>query len=304
MKKTLTRAPQFINWNFTNKCSFNCEHCYSRNRVIETLTLEEKMKICENIARNKVFIVNLGGGEPILDKDCYKVIEYLSNHGVRTNLSTSGWDINLNVIADLQKANLQGASISIDNIDPTIHDSFRHKEGAFNKALEAIQLFVANKIDVVVSTVITTMNFDSLEDIISLADSLGCKGIDLKRLKTMGNAADKNELILNKDQEALLYEKMKEWKAKYQMAVTLTYSSEAVEGIDGGCPCGKTALCILENGDVSPCVYNTIVVGNAINDDLSELWLKNPTLTYLRDNFTCVGLFKKGQLLYDDYKSN
>lgn len=299
MDNILLGAPMYINWNYTYKCNFNCIHCYSRTRTdIKELSLENKLRIAENIARNKVFNVNLGGGEPLICEDCFQIIEYLASKNVCVNLSTNGWKLSKETILKLKKVGLRGVSISIDHIVESIHDTIRNKPNSLKEACRSIKRCVTSGIRVYISTTITSQNYDVLENIIKLGVSLGVYGIDLKRLKTMGNAYSRNDLEITVDQRNKLYSDIKLWKEKYSLNINLVYGSDRIEGIDAGCPCGKTSLAIMCNGNISPCVYNTYKLGNAIYDDLHEIWCNSEALNYLRNHFSCLGLAMKGENMY------
>ena len=291
MEYTLLGAPMHINWNFTYLCNFNCIHCYSRSRTnMQELSLENKTKIANNIIRNKIFNVNLGGGEPLLSEDCFDIIELLHSNNVHVNLSTNGWKTSVDTIKHLKDVGLGGVAVSIDHIDPMIHDSGRNRDGSLKEVYKSIEKYVSEGIKVIVSTTITSRNFDVLESILNQCVSLGATGIDLKRLKTTGNALNKPELVLSDKQKDTLYEMIPKWKSQYPLNINFVYGEKRIPNIDAGCPCGKTSLAIMCNGDVSPCVYNVVVIGNAITDDLHDIWCNSPQLNYLRNNFECMGL--------------
>ncbi|MBR5630787.1 MAG: radical SAM protein [Bacteroidales bacterium] len=293
-KYLLLNSPMFVNWNYTYKCNFDCNHCYSRNRInLEELSFQQKITVAKNLIRNKVFSVNLGGGEPLLCDDCYEIIKLLRENNVRVNVSTNGWKISDECIIRLKDAGLSGISISLDSICPEKHDALRNKKGSFEEACFTMQRFARTGIFVYVSTVITQDNFSELEAIIEHCGRLGVNGVDLKRLKTMGKASDMKEKDLTADQLRLLYQQIPIWKKKHPLAINLVYGARRILGLDAGCPCGKTALAIMCNGDISPCVYNIRVIGNALVDDIHDVWVNSKELNYLRTHFECMGLSNK-----------
>lgn len=290
-KYLLLNSPMFVNWNYTYKCNFNCNHCYSRDRLdLTDLSYHQKLIIADNLIRNNVFTVNLGGGEPLLCDDCYDIIKYLRSHKIKVNLSTNGWKISEENILRLIEADLTGVSISLDNICPDKHDELRNKKGSFEEACSAIQRFSKAGIFVNVSTVITKDNFPNLKSLIDYCYGLGARGMNLKRLKAMGNARDMSNKDLSSEQVNVLYRQIPVWKREYPNVISLIYGAKCLPGIDSGCPCGKTALAIMCNGDISPCVYNIRVVGNALVDDIHDVWVNSKELNYLRTHFECMGL--------------
>ncbi len=291
MNNLLLRSPMFVNWNYTYRCNFNCNHCYSRDRMdLEELSFRQKIIIADNLIRNKVFSVNLGGGEPLLCEDCYDIIKYLRTNNVNVNVSTNGWKISDECINLLKKMDLSGVSISLDNICPEKHDELRNKKGSFDEASDAIQRFANAGIFVHISTVITQDNFYSLKPLIDYSYKLGARGINFKRLKTMGNARNMSGKDLTSEQVRVLYEQIPIWKKEYPNVISMVYGPKCIPGLDSGCPCGKTALAIMCNGDISPCVYNIAVVGNALVDDIHDVWVNSKELNYLRTHFECMGL--------------
>lgn len=291
MEYVLLSAPMHINWNYTYKCNFNCMHCYSRTRTdSKDLDTKSRIIIAKNIVKNKVFNVNLGGGEPRLCDDCLDIIDLLSSNNIRVNLSSNGWKTDKKTVRDMKKAGLGGVSISIDHIEPEIHDSIRNMPGSLFEVYESINHYIENEIDVTISTTITTQNIDCLEKIMTKSKAIGAKGIDLKRLKMTGNAKERRDLELNAEQVNRLYEIVREHKSDSKFRINLVYGETRIPNLDAGCPCGKTSLAILNNGDISPCVYNPYVIGNAITDDIHDIWCYSKELNYMREHFSCMGL--------------
>jgi AdoMet-dependent heme synthase len=49
-----------------------------------------------------------------------------------------------------------------------------------------------------------------------------------------------------------------------------------------GSVCGKLSLNIKANGDITPCGFIPVVIGNIVHDDLRSLWQSSPVLDQLR----------------------
>ena len=123
-----------------------------------------------------------------------------------------------------------------------------------------------------------------------LADSMACYEIELKRMKLVGNALNESELVLTLEDEEYLFARIPEWKEKYKVGIQLIYKPEGIEGIDRGCPCGKAMMTILDNGDLSACAYSPVIIGNALTDEISEVWLHHSALEEMRNGHSCPGL--------------
>ena len=94
-----------INWNYTYRCTLDCAHCYSRAFAhLDELDREGKIACAHNIVDSHVFSVNLGGGEPALCSELEEVVRVLSDGGVRVAMSTSGWRMAQERLAQLAEA--------------------------------------------------------------------------------------------------------------------------------------------------------------------------------------------------------
>jgi MoaA/NifB/PqqE/SkfB family radical SAM enzyme len=286
----LMEAPYHVNWNITYRCPMNCWHCYSRPKITtEELDATGRMNVARKLAGSKVFSVNLGGGEPLVLDDIFAVIETLSAGGVSVSLGSSGWGGLRGQARDLKDSGLGSVILSLDSPDAATHDALRRRAGSYSDVLTAASHCVAAGLSFSISTVLTHKNADSLEALLDLAREIGASGVELKRLRLVGNATELSGMLLSAEQEQRLFDKIPDWKRRYPFRVGLTYGEEAIEGIDQGCPCGRSSLCVLANGDVAPCVYNARAIGNILKDDLSRLWLDSPSLRRLRAGFHCQG---------------
>jgi radical SAM protein with 4Fe4S-binding SPASM domain len=50
-----------------------------------------------------------------------------------------------------------------------------------------------------------------------------------------------------------------------------------------GSTCGKVSLNIRPDGDLTPCGFIPVVIGNILTDDLAALWHESPVLKALRN---------------------
>ena len=287
----LLHAPAYVNWHFTYRCNLNCAHCYSRNRLTANeLCVEDKLRVAENILQNRVFYVNLGGGEPLLDSACVKTIRFLSSGGIFVSVGSSGCQLDENLLYELKRAGIGYINLSLDFPSAERHDAQRRTSGCFADAMRTLKLCHKLVIPVYISTVITRQNFQELEDIFKLASHYGCLGVDLKRLRIMGNAKNLNSLLLTRDEENSLLTSFEHWRRTYPLQLNMSYNFRPTLGVDNGCLCAKQLLTILADGTVSACLFKPVSLGNAVNDDLGVIWRESKLLKQLRNSDDCFGL--------------
>ena len=291
--QTITEAPLYISWNFTYRCNLNCSHCYSRAKKFPAELLPDNyLKIVHEIISSGTFAVGLGGGEPLLRKDCIPTVARLEKSGISTSITTNGWYLNNEAIVRLVEAGLSIIYISLDGANEKTNDSIRGS-GSFERALKAIHGAVSNGLKVYISTVVMADNVAELNAIADLASQEGVYGIEFKRFRRSGNGfLNDNVHELSTSDQATLHARIMELREGRSQDIGLIWDTYPDGQIDSGCPCGKRSLCIRPNGDICPCVYSEITLGNILHDSIKKIWSESPVLRSMRDNGRCFGMEK------------
>lgn len=153
-------------WNITNKCNENCQFCY--RKITNDNTLEENIKIFDNINNVKINKITIAGGEPLLYKDIFPLVDYIKNKNpnIILSITTNGKIIDENLIEDiLTRFDWITFSIdsSIDNTNKTIGRGIEH----LNKVLSLLDKF-NNKINIKINTVVNKYNINNLNEIYNI----------------------------------------------------------------------------------------------------------------------------------------
>jgi len=76
----------------TQKCNLRCFHCFAQATpdALDELSFEQVVEIYEQLPELNPIYLNISGGEPILVKDFYRIIEYAAKQPYITNLLTNG----------------------------------------------------------------------------------------------------------------------------------------------------------------------------------------------------------------------
>ncbi|HEY3309009.1 MAG TPA: GeoRSP system radical SAM/SPASM protein [Desulfuromonadaceae bacterium] len=286
----LIKAPLTINWALNNSCNFACRHCYSRIEQSDELDGATLRDCFEKVARLGVMAVNFGGGEPLLRKDLMDLATHAVNLKMRVSMNSNGYLLDRSTAQDLYEAGFASVGISLDSHDSKIHDQFRGVAGSHERALAALGHLKQAGIKTSLSTVICTINQDSLNELIAMALQHGVSRLNLHNFKCAGHGlANRDELDLSPA----------EWQAFYRRAMTAKQSFSGLElsfddpviaslgfptesTLVKGSVCGKLSLAIKSNGDITPCGFIPVVIGNIVKDDLGEIWRKAPLLIKMR----------------------
>jgi AdoMet-dependent heme synthase len=289
---TFLKAPLTINWAITNRCNFKCRHCYSRTDPSEELDRQTLFACIEKLVVFGVLSINFGGGEPLLRSDLLEIASHASQRGLRVSMNSNGYLIDLIKARELKGAGFAKVGISIDSHLPEVHDNFRGIKGSYQRAVSALSWLREAGIKTSLSTVICKINHHAIEDLVHFAVAHGVQQLNFHNFKCSGlGYSNKDDLDLSPD----------EWKEFYLIAMKAKQSVRGLEislddpiiaslGISTetdslvkGSVCGKLSLNIKSNGEITPCGFIPITIGNIVTDDLKDIWFNSPVLSKLRN---------------------
>ena len=160
----------YFQWHITERCNMSCTHCYQEDKPVDELSLDDLLKIVDQIEQavvkwGKMGTIALTGGEPFIRHDeLYSLMARIDNSG-----SISYYDIltNGSFISD-KEANqlstckkLRRVQLSLEGATAESNDAVRGI-GSFDATISAIQHLREHQIDVSVMTTVTRRNKDEL----------------------------------------------------------------------------------------------------------------------------------------------
>jgi GeoRSP system radical SAM/SPASM protein len=291
-QEQLLSLPVAANWNLSSRCNFDCLHCYSRLEKFEEPSRTTVSLIVRKLAEYRISSVNIGGGEPLLRRDLFDIIKEGTALGLNFSLSTNGFLISAEKAELLRESGLRKAEVSLDSDDPVVHDRFRRKRGSHARALKAVSFLREAGLPVDLSTVITRENHLNFEKIIALAARVGIRKISFHNFKCGGTGG------LNRGALDL---QPREWKDFYLRLRRVSLEEKGIllsvedpilctleePGLTGdsmkGSICGKLTMCIKPNGDITPCAFVSLRLGNILEDDLRAIWKDSEALHRYRN---------------------
>ena len=171
--------PVYLSYEVTHRCNLNCKHCYINKRSImidKELKAEDVEFFLSKINKyNLPLNIQVTGGEPLLRKDIWEIIEVVSKHTMESwTFNTNGLLINKEIAEKLESYNVDKVYISLEG-DKESHEYLRGK-GTFEKVLEAIRIF--NKytsIPVEINTMVTKRYPDTIKRVVKILSSKNLK---------------------------------------------------------------------------------------------------------------------------------
>jgi AdoMet-dependent heme synthase len=199
-----------VSWNLTQRCNLHCAHCYmsafaGADTSRELSTQECRRVIDEIAAANPNVFLILTGGEPLLRKDLFDLAACGADRGFTVVLGTNGVLLREAQAKQMRQSGIQGASISLDSVDPQKHDTFRHLPGAWHGAVRATEVLRTEGLDFSIHTSITSWNAEEIPAMIELAGELGAKVLNFFFLVRTGRGEGITDISPDQYEQILTY---------------------------------------------------------------------------------------------------
>jgi len=205
-------APICLTWELTYACNLECVHCLSSSgrRDPRELDTAEAKAVIDELHDLQVFYVNIGGGEPMIRRDFFELVEYSIGRGIGVKFSTNGAFIDADKARRLAAMDYLDVQISLDGTDAVTNDALRGA-GSYATARRAMDHlaaagFVERNGPFKISVVVTRHNVDQLDAFQALAAGYGAQ-LRVTRLRPSGRGADTwRELHPTNAQQRQIYE--------------------------------------------------------------------------------------------------
>jgi radical SAM protein with 4Fe4S-binding SPASM domain len=299
-----------VMWNLTGHCNLACQHCYmdASREAREEMSLEESIRLVDELADMKVPILIFTGGEPLLSRNFYALAFHAREVGLRTVISTNGTLITPEVARLLAEARVRYVGVSLDAAKPEQHDAFRGVAGAHDRALQGIKNARDAGLKTGLRITLTRDNWQDVPALLNLALQEGIPRFCLYHLVPTGRGAGIAERDVTPEQRRsvirLLAEAAEELKGENIEILTTDSPMDGAYLLEllkddprrenvrklllnaGGCSTGVKVANINQRGDVHPCHFMPqVVVGNVRERTFRDIWIDHPTpeLQALRD---------------------
>lgn len=290
MKRGLD-APICLTWELTYACNLQCVHCLSSSgtRDPSELTTEQAKAVLDELRDLQVFYINIGGGEPMVRRDFFELLDHAQHCNIGVKFSTNGAFITSENARRLAAMNYLDIQISLDGADRETNDRIRGA-GSYEIAIRAMDnLRDANFGRFKISVVMTRENVAQLDDFKALADSYGAQ-LRITRMRPAGRGAQTwKDLHPTANQQRTIYD----WLIRHGEDVLtgdsffhLNAFGDALPGLNL-CGAGRVVCLIDPIGDVYACpfvIHEEFKAGSVLADGgFSHVWRSSDLFTSLRE---------------------
>jgi len=283
------KTPISVRWDITYQCNFKCLHCYSNCswEGINTLATKDAKKLLDIFEDGKVQFVQIIGGEPMIRKDIYELIEYALTKKYILSLNSNGYLLNQDVVKHLSDLGLKYIQISLHGFEKE-HEYLTTRVGSFKKAINTISLLIDSGISTSVSCVVSDINIQNVILFLDYLIKVGIKNIQLLTPLKEGRAKVQ-KIKLSKKSSKILKDKLIEFKNNNQH-INIDLPGFDVDLIDGlvnehkndpqyefmfGCSGGVSSIRVNPEGKVGICVGNASEpIGDLLKESMTDIMKK------------------------------
>ena len=284
-------APICLTWELTYACNLQCVHCLSSSgqRDPRELSTAEAKRVLDELRDLQVFYINIGGGEPMVRRDFFELVEYSVGNGIGVKFSTNGAFIDAEKARRLASMDYLDIQISLDGVDAATNDAVRGA-GSYDMAMRAMEhLAAADFGPFKISVVVTRQNVPQLDRFKALADSFGAQ-LRVTRLRPSGRGVDSwDHLHPTNAQQREIYDWL---MANGEHVLTgdsffhLNALGDPLPGLNM-CGAGRVVCLIDPIGDVYACpfvIHDEFLAGNVRDPGgFSRVWKQSDLFTSLRE---------------------
>jgi sulfatase maturation enzyme AslB (radical SAM superfamily) len=147
LKGALDRTrPSQVYIDITSRCNCRCVMCHVwKSEPGDELSTRQWVDVLRDIARwpGPGTKVNISGGEPLLRADLPELLGEATRLGLAVGFVTNGSLITEELAATIVDSGVFNVNVSLDSLDPAIHDRLRGVAGTTTKALAAFEHLAA-----------------------------------------------------------------------------------------------------------------------------------------------------------------
>jgi MoaA/NifB/PqqE/SkfB family radical SAM enzyme len=270
------RAPLFLAWQLTNRCSARCLACCEESGPDKAwrdeLRGDEAVDLARRIVDFGIPYVAFGGGEPLGVSHCWDLFEILAAGGVSLKIETDGSRIDDAAAERIAALGVDCVQISVDGATAATHERVR-PGSSYAQAIDAIRRLVARGRSPQLVFVPTRLNIAEIVPAFDLAANLGCSAFVTGPLMRIGRAAtDWQALGLSDAEWTRAVAALRARATRFPDIALSIYPWDIVAEIETRLESPQAMLLVVPNGKVKLLNALPFAPADLRRDSLEEAW--------------------------------
>jgi len=209
LNKNVKLLQSFLNYKFQQKrmrvfdlkvgysCNNNCIHCVIadhremaiKKRGNQDRDTEEVLKEINDAKDRGCEIVTLTGGEPLIRKDIFEILEHIKKIGLDVVIQTNGRKLSdISFVDRLATFDISGFCIALHSQKEKVHDEITQSNGSFAQTVEGIRNLRKYGKKIIGKVVLSKKNYPELKLLLEFFVELGVHDINVAFPHANGNA--------------------------------------------------------------------------------------------------------------------
>jgi len=276
-------VPLCVQMDLTYRCNERCVHCYLDHDDHGEMTTAEIKRVIDEMADAGVFVLTFSGGEILLRKDFFEILEYARlERQFCVKLKTNAIMIREHEAARLREIGVESIQISIYSHRPEVHDAITLVPGSLKRSIDAARFLKSQGLRVIFANVLMIQNLQDYKGVRALAEELG---IECTLDPTVTPMMDGNRSVLNLGVDhKSLREVFRDENLVGNVDEFCAIADPADEDSLAALPCSAshTACYISPYGDVFPCVQFPLPTGNVRTQKFLDIWRHSDRMNEVR----------------------
>ena len=262
-EKKVGEYPPCLQIEPTSMCNFRCVMCYQSDKsfsnkshgYMSNMSLDLYKKIIDEV-QGKVEAITLASrGEPTLNKDFAKMLEYSNKKFLALKINTNASMLNEKLIHSILSTDIQSIVFSVDAADKETYEKIR-VNGKFEKIIKNLELF----------SKIRREHYSKSKHIVKMS------GVKISSDQSINKMEEKFKKLA----DVIAFVNYTPWESAYD---------NEINDLDHPCEELWTRMFVWADGKVNPCDYDyksLLSKWNAKNQSVKEIW-NSKDYNYLRN---------------------
>jgi radical SAM protein with 4Fe4S-binding SPASM domain len=275
--------PLSVQLDLTYRCNERCVHCYLDHDDHGEMTTAEIKRLLDEMADAGVFFLTFSGGEILMRKDFFELLEYARRKLMFcVKLKSNAVLIREREAKRIYDLGVESVQISIYSHRPEVHDAITLIPGSLKRSLDAVRFLKSQGLKVVIANVLMTQNLQDYPGVRALAAELV---VECTLDPTITPMMDGNRSILGLGVgQSVLRQVFRDASIvgdvdKFCAIPVKTGESELEEA---PCSAGHSACYVSPYGDVFPCVQFPLPTGNVRQQRFVDIWRHSDQMNEVR----------------------
>jgi radical SAM protein with 4Fe4S-binding SPASM domain len=279
-------GPTHLQIEPTSRCDFRCGFCVGRHMPQGDLSFDLFKSVIDQLPTLRYLHLR-GEGEPLLNRDFFRMARYARTRGLTLSLITDGSLVSQQAITELLDLELTWIGISLESLDRA---RFRESRGgSLDRVLDNVRALVQQRDargrsepDVSLTVTVLTTTVHEIESIKQLSRQLGLSPPHFQALQRKPASArfypiDLLKQVPSEEELAPVRQRMREQRQWREAHGLRNDDDELWSDWNGpGCAFVSRSLYIEHTGHVTPCCmikdHDRPSIGNRAEQPAAEIW--------------------------------